>query len=110
MSIMSKTENNQIMMRHYHLIIMHPYICLALEKEIAQKTYHYLLRPNSESVISRKTRAVSAHFHQSKVSMNLPEIFLGPRIWKYLTNVWDLEQKMLGIPNSQVKFIFLLDF
>ena len=25
-------------------------------------------------------------------------------------NVWDLEQKMFGIPNSQVKFIFLLGF
>ena len=25
-------------------------------------------------------------------------------------NVWNLKQKMLGIPNSQVKFIFILDF
>jgi hypothetical protein len=29
---------------------------------------------------------------------------------KCLVNVCDLEQKMLGIPNSQVKFLFILDF
>jgi hypothetical protein len=38
--------------------------------------------------------------------MNLPGIFLGPRILEYLMNVWDLEQRMLGIPNSQVNLYF----